>query len=229
MPHVDMLHHARRLWHRRRRGPSPQQPRVVLLGHEREGDVPGFEIPSRYFHYVRTGDARPLGAVLEHNRRDLLSLALLTARAAQLLDEGVTAATTAREALGIGGCTSVGHDLGCIGLLCESRGDGRGVCAEALTRTLCCCAVSRRYDDAADAWQRLLELGGCPPRLEARSCRSAGRAPRAPTSRACSRRDAWRCGRFTGCDDARGARPPRIDSRASIASWRASRPHAALF
>ena len=49
---------------------------------------PGFEIPSRYFHYVRTGDARPLDAVLEHNRRDLLSLALLTARAAQLLDEG---------------------------------------------------------------------------------------------------------------------------------------------
>ncbi|HEU4693985.1 MAG TPA: ribonuclease H-like domain-containing protein, partial [Vicinamibacterales bacterium] len=102
MPHVDMLHHARRLWHGdddRHRLSSLES---SLLGHEREGDVPGFEIPSRYFHFVRTGDARPLGAVFEHNRRDLLSLALLMSRAAQLLDEGVTAATTAREALGIG-------------------------------------------------------------------------------------------------------------------------------
>ena len=29
MPHVDMLHHARRLWHGARRGPSSQQPRIV--------------------------------------------------------------------------------------------------------------------------------------------------------------------------------------------------------
>ena len=39
---------------------------------------PAFEIPSRYFHYVRTGDARPLAAVFEHNRLDLLALALIT-------------------------------------------------------------------------------------------------------------------------------------------------------
>ena len=59
-------------------------------------------IPSRYFQYVRSGDERPLAAVLEHNRLDLLSLALLTARAAQLLDEGADAAQTAREAYGLG-------------------------------------------------------------------------------------------------------------------------------
>ena len=41
---------------------------------------------------------RPLAAVLEHNRLDLLSLALLTARAAQLLEDGAAAARTAREA-----------------------------------------------------------------------------------------------------------------------------------
>ena len=48
----------------------------TLCGFEREGDVPGFEIPDRYFRFVRTGDARPLDGVLEHNRLDLLSLAL---------------------------------------------------------------------------------------------------------------------------------------------------------
>ena len=41
-------------------------------------------------------------AVLEHNRLDVLSLAMLTARASQLLEEGAPAADTAREALGLG-------------------------------------------------------------------------------------------------------------------------------
>ena len=57
----------------------------TLCGHTREGDVPGFEIPSRYFHFVRTGDARGLAAVTEHNRLDLLSLAMLAAHASQTL------------------------------------------------------------------------------------------------------------------------------------------------
>ena len=121
MPHVDMLHHARRLWHGDDEGHRLSSLETSLLGHEREGDVAGFEIPARYFRYVHTGDARPLDAVLEHNRRDLLSLALLTARAAQLLDEGVTGAKTAREALGMGrSVRAVRDDIGRPGLLCES-------------------------------------------------------------------------------------------------------------
>ena len=116
---------------------------------------------------MRTGDVRPLGAVLEHNRHDLLSLALLTARAAQMLDEGVTAATTAREALGIGrlyersGMTS-------DALACYARASdmGPGVSAEALYAHAVLLRRIRRYQQAADAWQRLLELRECPPRLE---------------------------------------------------------------
>jgi uncharacterized protein YprB with RNaseH-like and TPR domain len=167
MPHVDMLHHARRFWHGHDEGHRLSSLESSLLGHEREGDVPGFEIPSRYFHFVRTGDARPLDAVLEHNRRDLLSLALLTARAAQLLDEGVTAASTAREALAIGrlyersGMTS-------DALACYARASdmGPGVCAEALYAHALLLRRTRRYAAAADVWQRLLDVGDCPPRLE---------------------------------------------------------------
>ena len=167
MPHVDMLHHARRLWHGHDEGHRLGTLEFALLGHDRDGDVPGFEIPSRYFHFVRTGDARPLDAVLEHNRRDLLSLALLTARAAQLLDEGVTGATTAREALGIGrlyersGMTS-------DALACYARASdmGPGVCAEALYAHALLLRRMRRYAAAADVWQRLLDSGDCPPRLE---------------------------------------------------------------
>ena len=50
MPHVDMLHHARRLWHGDEEGHRLSSLEASLLGHEREGDVAGFEIPARYFH-----------------------------------------------------------------------------------------------------------------------------------------------------------------------------------
>jgi uncharacterized protein YprB with RNaseH-like and TPR domain len=167
MPHVDMLHHARRLWHGHDAGHRLGNLETSLLGHDRERDVPGFEIPSRYFHFVRTGDARPLDAVLEHNRRDLLSLALLTARAAQLLDEGVTAATTAREALGIGRLYER-SGMTADALACYARASeiGPGVCAEALYAHALLLRRYRRYAAAADVWQRLLDLGDCPPRLE---------------------------------------------------------------
>ena len=73
-----------------------------ILGASRVGDVPGFEIPARYFQFLRTGDARPLGAVFEHNRLDLLSLACLTARLLQLLGDGPEKAGDAHEALALG-------------------------------------------------------------------------------------------------------------------------------
>src|SRR5205085_7085071 len=74
----------------------------TLCGHRRDGDVPGFEIPARYFHFVRTGEARQLEAVLEHNRLDLISLAVLTSRAAQLLEDGPVSSRAARGARGLG-------------------------------------------------------------------------------------------------------------------------------
>ena len=156
--HVDMLHPARRMWRE-----EDVECRLTFLeqawcGHEREGDVPGFEIPSRYFHYVRSGDARPLAAVLEHNRLDIVALAMLTARASQLLDEGPSAATTAREALGMG---RLYERAGMLeqALACFQRAagvDGTRAAAILLRRL-------RRYKEAAVAWRELLAARGCPP------------------------------------------------------------------
>jgi uncharacterized protein YprB with RNaseH-like and TPR domain len=193
MPHVDILHSARRLWRTapyrplNGAGASHEGARASccldsleesILGHVREDDVPGYAIPSRYFQYVRSGDERPLAGVLEHNRLDLLSLALLTARAAQLLEEGADAAQTAREAYG----------LGCLYLRAGRLQDARAcfaraesmespatattagtadscVSAEALRALAVLDRRSRRYDDAAAAWRRLLALRACPPRF----------------------------------------------------------------
>ena len=184
MPHLDMLHPARRLWRSavsaepaiRAAEPGPQDNggcrlttlERTLLGHVREGDVPGFEIPARYFHFVRTGDARPLAGVLEHNRLDILSLALVTARLAALLAEGAVSARTGREALGLGriferaGMTDAAatcFDAAAI------LGEDVETVGEALRGTAVILRRARRYDEAATAWQRIVDLGPCAPAL----------------------------------------------------------------
>jgi hypothetical protein len=103
-----------------------------------------------------------LAAVFEHNRLDLLSLALLTARAAQLLEDGPAAARTAREALGMGRLYERG------GLMSEAKSSfaratemedgGEDLRAEALRAYAIIARRLRQYDDAAAAWQRLLGL-----------------------------------------------------------------------
>ena len=70
LPHFDLLHMARRLWARREDGAASFEQagcRLVSLEHEllgvtRVGDVPGWEIPSRYFDFIRHGDAAVLDA-----------------------------------------------------------------------------------------------------------------------------------------------------------------------
>jgi uncharacterized protein YprB with RNaseH-like and TPR domain len=169
-PHVDMLHPARRMWRRVDTACRLTSLEESLCGYVREDDVAGFEIPARYFHYVHAGDPRPLAAVFEHNRLDLLSLALVTARAAQLLEDGPVAARTAREALGMGRLYERG------GMMTEAKssfaraiefdeGD-EDLRAEALHAYAVVSRRLRHYDDAADAWRRVLGLTECPRPIE---------------------------------------------------------------
>jgi uncharacterized protein len=177
MPHIDMLHPARRMWRVRDASVQHVQKDVPytcrlstleqeLCGYVREGDVAGFEIPARYFHYVHAGDARPLVSVFEHNRLDLLSLALVTARAAQLLDEGASAARTAREALGMGRLYERGGMMSeaksCFARATEIEDSDEDLRAEALRAYAIVSRRLRQYDDAAAAWRRVLGLPVCP-------------------------------------------------------------------
>ena len=163
--HVDMLHPARRMWREEEVECRLTYLEQALCGHERESDVPGFEIPSRYFHYVRSGDARPLEAVFEHNRLDIVSLAMLTARAAQLLEEGPSSAMTGREALGLGRLYER------AGLMTDALASYRRACdaAAGVTRVEALRAAAimlrrlRRYQEAAGAWRDLLAAPECSP------------------------------------------------------------------
>jgi uncharacterized protein YprB with RNaseH-like and TPR domain len=182
VPHLDMLHPARRMWRRpaddggEQTGPGCTLGALeaAVCGHSREGDVPGFQIPARYFHFVHTGDAAPLEPVFEHNRLDLLSLAFLTARAAQLAVEDVPPVTTAREAVGLGQLLErAGDSLRARRCYARAAGIAGATAlpgdemtrAEALHAYAVLCRRDRRYADAAGVWRQLLELDRCPPSL----------------------------------------------------------------
>jgi hypothetical protein len=76
--HLDLLHPARRLWKLRLESCRLGHLESEVLGVHREGDVEGSEIPSIYFDYLTTGDARGLQPVFYHNALDIVSLAALT-------------------------------------------------------------------------------------------------------------------------------------------------------
>jgi hypothetical protein len=85
LPHLDLLHPARRVWKRRLEDCTLGRLEAEILGRARHGDIPGSEIPQRWFDWLALGDARPLAAVIEHNRLDLVALASLAGRLARLL------------------------------------------------------------------------------------------------------------------------------------------------
>jgi hypothetical protein len=177
LPHVDVLHPARQFWKRRSQIEDTSCSLITLerdvLGIRRSGDVPGFEVPGRYFQFVRTGDASPLVPVLEHNRRDLLSLAALTARLFHLAREGAESARTGREAIALGrvyaragfddrACAAYSHALE----RCRSpRGVFDPVRIDALRLLALARRRARRYEEAASSWRELLEVRGCPPAI----------------------------------------------------------------
>ena len=83
-PHVDMLFVARRLWKKRFRECDLMNLERQLLNFYRVDDIPGYLIPSAYTDYLRFAKANLIQKVIHHNQWDIVSLAVLTARAVGL-------------------------------------------------------------------------------------------------------------------------------------------------
>ena len=84
VPHLDLLHVARRLWRARLKDCSLSNIEREVLGVARHGDIPSYLIPQVYFDYVRSRDARRLKPVFYHNEQDILSLVGIAAHATKL-------------------------------------------------------------------------------------------------------------------------------------------------
>ena len=85
--HLDALHPSRRLWRLRLESCRLTDLESAVLGIEREGDVPGSEIPAIYFDYLRSGDARGLQPVFYHNALDIITLAAITVQLARAIGD----------------------------------------------------------------------------------------------------------------------------------------------
>ncbi len=166
VPHFDMLHPARRLWKNRLgdgyvdAGCRLSTLERILFDVQRVGDVPGFDIPQRFFGFVRSGDPRPLEPVLEHNRIDLVSLAAVTARAVRLTQDGHEACRDCAEALALGRvferADSFERAEACYRRATDSpEAPVRG---EALYRLAVRLRRARRFEDAAARWRELVDL-----------------------------------------------------------------------
>lgn len=99
--HLDLLPVARRLWRSRLADCTLHTVERDVLGARRSGrDVPGAEVPARYFAFLRSRDARPLRGVMEHNHDDVVALAALRTRVEGLLHDGGKADADEAHALG---------------------------------------------------------------------------------------------------------------------------------
>jgi len=85
IPHLDLLHPSRRLLGHRTDNTRLSTLEASILGFRREGDLPGSEIPQRYFDWLKYGDARLLTDIFDHNRLDVISMVALTIHLAEIL------------------------------------------------------------------------------------------------------------------------------------------------
>lgn len=164
-PHVDLLHPARRLWKRRLESCALSALESAILGVARSRkDVSGWEIPQRYFTYLRTADAHGLEGVFYHNLQDILSLAALTIRIDRLLldplgeirEDGLDYLSVARIFDREGQ-----HDSA---ILCYEESLRRPLDAtsrhEALVRLAGVQKRLRLWDAALATWDRMVDHGG---------------------------------------------------------------------
>ena len=77
-PHLDLLHACKRVYKLRLGRCNLAALEEAVLGETRTDDLPGAQVPQRYFDYLKTREFALLEDVLRHNRQDVVSLAALT-------------------------------------------------------------------------------------------------------------------------------------------------------
>ena len=187
LPHLDVLHPARRFWSDRAAGETPCSLVALersVLGVRRSGDLPGSEIPARYFQFVRSGDPRPLVARAGTQPPRLVVAGRADGAITRSCPDGTRCRPAPREALALG-CVYArcgldarareayeraiaGSDASMAGS--EASMASTEASMASIRSTVCARSHSlsrraRRYEDAAARWRQLLAIPGCSPRL----------------------------------------------------------------
>ncbi len=88
LPHLDFLFAARGLWRHKHESCRLFHLAREVVQADRSEDIPGAEIPLRYFQYIRTRDFSLSEPILYHNQEDILSLLGLVITGATLSSQG---------------------------------------------------------------------------------------------------------------------------------------------
>ena len=166
LPHLDLLHMCRRLWKLRLGRCNLGRLEEVILGRPREDDIPGSEVPQRYFTYLKTGQISLLDDILRHNAQDIASLCVLLNHMADLylhpekirFSEDVYSMGRALERVNL-----PEHARKCYRLASRGRVGDRASSALALSYRR-----SGDREEAAEVWREMIRegKGGIEPYVE---------------------------------------------------------------
>ncbi len=162
--HLDLLPVARQLWRHRLDDARLSTVERGVAGVVRVDDLPGALVPARYLEFLRTDDARPLRAVIDHNRQDVVSLGLLVAHLATRL-----ATPPSRELEPAGDVAALGRAfarhrrfdeaLACCDTAVGHAADARQQETLAAERARIL-RLAGRHEDSAAAWQQIADGRG---------------------------------------------------------------------
>jgi uncharacterized protein YprB with RNaseH-like and TPR domain len=158
MPHIDLLHPSRRILAHRLENARLSTIETHVLGVERDGDVPGFEIPQRYFDWLRQRDGRLLEDVFRHNRLDIVSMASLLKYLTDLVDNQEMEQNHHGDLLRLAGLIHERGDCEKAGRMFEalSSSHHRDVATGARQSLSLIYKKARRWEEAAGLWQDIV-------------------------------------------------------------------------
>jgi len=84
MEDLDLLPPSRRTWKLRLGSCRLSQLEERVMGFSRVDDLPGRDVPQRYFDYLKTGDMDLLSDILRHNEQDIVTLGTLLVKLAEV-------------------------------------------------------------------------------------------------------------------------------------------------
>ncbi|MCI5662075.1 MAG: ribonuclease H-like domain-containing protein [Clostridia bacterium] len=91
LENIDLLHPAKRAWKLRLGSCRLGNLEEKILNMPRIDDLPGSEVPQRYFDFLKTGNLDLLEDIILHNRQDIATLQTLLVRLCALYAEPETA------------------------------------------------------------------------------------------------------------------------------------------
>ena len=155
--HIDLLHSSRRFWKTIYPDNSLQGLEKNVLGFKRLDDIPGADIPKRFFDYVSTNSATNIKPVFQHNVMDILSLVSLLNIQNEIIKIPKTTGIKYDPIGLIKSYENIGWDLiaaKTAGELVSNEKNSKNI--EILTRLSYIFKRLKQYDKAATIWEKII-------------------------------------------------------------------------